>query len=68
MQLDLPNLIDGRDMVDAHGPREMPVWGNEYNARAAQYYMDYNLAWDGDAFTRTRILALIEYISSLQAE
>ena len=62
------NLIDGREMVEAHGAREMPVWGDEYNGRAASYYMDYRQAWDPEAFTRTRILALIEYINSLQAE
>src|SRR5579864_5651320 len=24
------DLIDGREAVAAHGPRDMPVWGNEY--------------------------------------
>lgn len=61
-------LIDGRSQIKGHGPRGMPVWGDEYNSRAAQYYMDYRQAWNGEAFTRTRVLALIEYINSLQAE
>ena len=61
-------LIDGRLQIKGHGPRGMPVWGDEYNSRAAEYYMDYRKAWDGEAFTRTRILALIEYINTLQAE
>jgi len=59
-------VIDGRADVKAHGPRDMPVWGSEYNEKAAEYYSDYFKAYDSEAFIRSRIFALIEYINSIQ--
>ena len=59
-------MIDGRTEVAAHGTRDMPVWGNEYNARAAEYYSDYLRAYSAEGFVRGRILALINFIYSLQ--
>jgi mono/diheme cytochrome c family protein len=56
-------MIDGRAEVKAHGPREMPVWGDEYNEQA---YKKYGEFYASKAFVRTRILALIEHIDSLQ--
>ncbi len=29
---DIARIIDGRNLVKAHGPREMPVWGEVYEA------------------------------------
>lgn len=48
-----------------HGGREMPIWGTEYNVRAAEYYMD--TPYDSTAYVRARILALAEYLNRLQA-
>jgi mono/diheme cytochrome c family protein len=59
-------IIDGRQDVAAHGPRDMPVWGAQYNAKAAEYYMD--VPYTSEAFVRTRVLALTEYISRLQSK
>jgi mono/diheme cytochrome c family protein len=58
--------IDGSKMVPGHGSREMPTWGTEYRVKAGEYYMDS--PYDAEAFTRAKILALIEYISRLQAK
>lgn len=63
-------VVDGREAVAAHGPRDMPVWGDEYNARAGStgllgYYVPID---DVDAFVKGRILALTDYISTLQVE
>jgi hypothetical protein len=44
----------------------MPTWGNQYRVRAAEYYID--TPYDPDAFVRAKILALIDYISRLQAK
>lgn len=33
-------FIDGRSEVAAHGPRDMPVWGQVYNAEAVEYYRE----------------------------
>ena len=50
------SMIDGRDMVDVHGSREMPVWGQL-------------LTRDYDQFVARAIeLELLLYINSLQVE
>lgn len=59
-------VIDGRAEVKAHGSREMPIWGNEYNEKAVEHYADYPLPYSSEGFVRGRILALIDYIHSLQ--
>lgn len=53
------------DAVQAHGSRDMPVWGMVYRTDAASYYAD--VPYDPEAYVRARVLALIEYISRLQA-
>jgi mono/diheme cytochrome c family protein len=62
----LYEAIDGTLTVPGHGTREMPTWGNQYRVRAAEYYVD--TPYDPDAFVRGKILALIDYISRLQAK
>jgi hypothetical protein len=58
--------IDGSATVKAHGTKEMPIWGDRYRMQAAEYYVD--VPYDDRAFVRTRILALIEYLSTLQVK
>ena len=60
--------IDGRMEVKAHGTRDMPIWGNEYNDKAAEYYSDYLQDYSAKGFVRGRILALVNHIYSLQSE
>jgi hypothetical protein len=57
-------FIDGREMVSSHGQREMPIWGNAYRVVAGEHYVD--VPYSPEVFVRSRILALIEYISRLQ--
>ncbi len=47
-------LIDGRQEIKSHGPREMPVWGNSFRLH------------DTDPPARSRILAITEYLYRLQ--
>ena len=56
--------IDGREQVQAHGTREMPVWGRDYMAMSANISPYY----DHEAFARGKILALTEYVYRLQAK
>ena len=56
--------IDGREQVQAHGTREMPVWGREYTAMGTNISPYY----DPEAFARAKILALTEYVYRLQAK
>ncbi len=62
-------VIDGRTEIVAHGLRDMPVWGYEYNAEAIGQMPGYpDAGGNTQAFVRGRILALIEYISTLQEQ
>lgn len=45
--------IDGKKQVEAHGPRDMPVWGYRYMG-------------GGDAARKTRQQALIDYLKRIQ--
>lgn len=55
-------VIDGRQALQAHGPRDMPIWGLDYEARSASV----DLPYDPETFVRGRILALVEYVNRLQ--
>lgn len=57
-------VIDGRQEVKAHGPREMPIWGRDYQIKAGEHYVDMN--YDPEAFVRGRIFALIDYLNRMQ--
>jgi mono/diheme cytochrome c family protein len=65
-------LIDGTQEIEAHGPRDMPVWGKDYlqQARDAHRERDYGSGgrYDPELFARTRILALTDYLNRLQAK
>lgn len=57
-------VIDGRQLVTGHGPRDMPIWGNTYRIESGERLFETH--YDPEIYARTRILALIEYISRLQ--
>lgn len=59
-------IIDGRQSIAAHGPRDMPIWGQRYLEKAAGASMD--VPYEYEAYVRTRVLALTEYIYRLQAK
>lgn len=59
-------IIDGSETSGSHGTREMAIWGNRYMAQSAKALGDYYMPEDQEAFVRGRILALVEYISTLQ--
>jgi len=59
-------LIDGRRETALHGPRDMPIWGLEYNAQAVAYYREVWKIKDPASIVRDRIDGLVAYIESLQ--
>ena len=59
-------IIDGREGIKAHGPGDMPIWGQDYLERAESAFFGYGISREG--FVRSRILALIDYLHRLQAE
>lgn len=50
-------VIDGRERVGAHGPSEMPVWGDAFSSSLAQ---------GGEVLLRARVSALVRYLASIQ--
>jgi mono/diheme cytochrome c family protein len=59
--------IDGSQVVPAHGPKDMPIWGPRYKIEAEESLYD-DFRADREVFVRARILALTEYIYRLQAK
>jgi mono/diheme cytochrome c family protein len=60
-------VIDGRIERLVHGTRDMPVWGDRYMREMTSLESGgwVSKEWD-EAIVRRRILALVEYISTLQ--
>jgi mono/diheme cytochrome c family protein len=61
------DVIDGRQAVAAHGPREMPIFGRDYSQEAGEYF-GFAAPKGIESFVRGRIIALIGYIYTLQAK
>jgi mono/diheme cytochrome c family protein len=60
-------IIDGRQEIKTHGPREMPIWGQHFNWQNSIYFENYP-PYDTESAARSRILALTEYLYRLQAK
>lgn len=63
------DVIDGRFQVETHGPRDMPVWGEVYRVTRdpGQSTIPPLVSKEvSESIIRVRILALVEYISTLQ--
>jgi mono/diheme cytochrome c family protein len=58
------DMIENGGSVPAHGTRDMPIWGTVYRIQAGPLYS--GVQYDPEAYVRTRILALIEYLDRLQ--
>lgn len=59
-------IIDGTADVAVHGGRDMPVWGDRYmtemRSDATAHY-----SWaEARAYAQNRVLALVEYIATIQ--
>ena len=60
-------VVDGTGPeVKAHGPRFMPIWGADYQARASDLTADVGLPGYPEFYARTRIIALIDYLYRVQ--
>jgi len=65
-------VIDGRQLVIAHGTRDMPIWGDRFtpspNRAASPNAADgfVNPLFDPETVVRMRILAVIDYLNRIQ--
>jgi mono/diheme cytochrome c family protein len=55
-------VLDGRSEVQAHGPREMPLWGDVYLAEGP----NDQLPKDREGYVNEHLRALIAYLETLQ--
>ena len=60
-------VIDGRQEVKVHGPRDMPVWGRAFNRQSSVFFENYPVH-DSESAARSRILALTEYLYRIQGK
>lgn len=56
---EIAGIIDGRFELDAHGTREMPIWGRRLAVPIAA-------GTEGDEVARGRIQILVEYLKTIQ--
>lgn len=63
----LEAVIDGRMETALHGPRAMPVWGQDFSTETGKDWAVYmGVPFNPEVFVRSRIMALIDYIARLQ--
>lgn len=62
------SIIEGTADVRVHGSRDMPVWGNRFRARIKSDEDESFSPEDIDEYATVRILALIEYLSTMQVK
>jgi hypothetical protein len=58
---EIAQFIDGRFQLDAHGTREMPVWGEVFSR-------DIPDAGSGESIARGQILVILEFLKSIQVD
>jgi mono/diheme cytochrome c family protein len=58
---EIARFIDGRFAPQAHGSREMPVWGQRFGERVPE-------AGVSEEIVRGQILVLVEYLRSIQSD
>lgn len=59
-------IIDGRQAIAAHGTREMSVWGAYIMAPLYPSDRIVDRSYNPEAFVRTRILSIIDYLNRSQ--
>ncbi|MCX7893233.1 MAG: cytochrome c [Burkholderiales bacterium] len=62
----LIEMIDGRRLPPGHGRPDMPIWGADYLVKSARDYTD--VPYDPELYVRGRIMALVDYIQSIQTK
>lgn len=64
----MQQFIDGRNMINPHGDRGMPVWGDRYFQAATERAQEVPHDVDAQALAYGRVSALVRYLESIQAE
>lgn len=59
-------VIDGTSTAGPHGTSEMPAWGQRYRKQAPEWLGYQDAPGEAEALSRLRVLALVEYLATLQ--
>ncbi|WP_306118585.1 MULTISPECIES: cytochrome c [unclassified Roseitalea] len=62
--LEVFQVVDGRTGVRGHGAADMPIWGNVFEREVGATGGPYG----SELLVRARLVALVDYIESLQQE
>ena len=63
------DTIGGSTVPSVHGSRDMPIWGNRFRQRLDKSDVpDSFSTLETELYVHARILALIEYLSSIQEQ
>ena len=58
-------IIDGREEVNAHGARTMPVWGTQFRS-TVPYLEELGMVDFGTSIAHARIASVIDYLFRIQ--
>ena len=61
-------VIDGRDMINPHGDKQMPIWGYRYTSEAHELASSVRHDVDTRALVFGRIMSLVGYLESIQVK
>ncbi len=61
-------MIEGSDVASVHGTRDMPIWGNRFRGRITEANDPGFSAAETETYARARVLALVDYLASIQQE
>lgn len=61
-------VIDGRNMINPHGEKEMPIWGYRYMSEARELADSVPHNVDIRALAFGRIMSLVGYLESIQVK
>ncbi|MCU9847882.1 cytochrome c [Defluviimonas sp. WL0024] len=64
----IQEIIDGRNMINPHGDRDMPIWGDRYFETAAKRSQSVPHDVDAQALALGRVTALVKFLESIQAQ
>jgi mono/diheme cytochrome c family protein len=65
---DVFRLIDGSGTSGVHGTSDMPAWGSRFQTRGALVANPDFQEEEAKTYAQFRILALVEYLSSIQQQ
>lgn len=60
-QVEIAEIIDGREKMPAHGTREMPIWGDHLDDDAPD-------EGDKESLVQGRVALLVAYLETIQVE